>query len=347
MNIRTRRGSALVYVTIGMVVLIGFASLAVDYARVQLVKGELQVAADAAARHAVTGLRTSTANATANAVAAAGQNNANGTAVVLDIKKDIEFGVWDSATRTFNPLQGAWQASATAVRITARRDAQRGTGVGMIFAGVLGVSSLNVTAEAIGAISKDYTFNIPATGCPWLAGMPNGTHISGAGQGVYAPQNSPTPVTSVPIIPGSILNFRNTNGVTGDTATGKSYGLDGDPSRTQIKQASVNGINSTTAPLNSLVGIFLDDNAPNTTPAAAALDFSTTASRDFKTLSPNLKQVFFIGDGLDSSKALQDFVVPTGAKRLYLGVMDENAYWWDNVGSIATTLYDSRTLLVK
>lgn len=342
-----RRGSALVYVTLGMVVLIGFASLAVDYARVQLVKGELQAAADAAARHAVTGLRTDTNTAKANAIAAAQQNTAAGSAVTLDSKDDIEFGVWDSNSRSFNVLNGSWQASATAVRITARCDAKRGSGVNTIFAGLFGISNFNVSAVAIGAISKDYTFTVPATGCPWLAGMPNGTHIAGAGQGVYAPQNSPTPVTSVPIVPGGILNFRNTNGVTGDTATGKSYGLDGDPGRTTIKQVTANGINSTTAPLNALMGIFLDDTAPNTTPAAAALDFSTNASRDFKTLSPKLKQVFFIGDGLDSNKTLQDFVVPTGAKRLYLGVMDENAYWWDNVGNISTTLYDSKTLLVK
>ena len=46
------------------------------------------------------------------------------------------------------------------------------------------------------------------------------------------------------------------------------------------------------------------------------LDFSTAASRDFSTLSPQLKQVFFIGDGLDSSGSLQTFVVPRGSNLL-------------------------------
>jgi hypothetical protein len=146
---------------------------------------------------------------------------------------------------------------------------------------------------------------------------------------------------------GQILNFRNTNGQTGDTATGNTYGLDGDTTRTRIKQTAANGIASTTAPLNGLMGIFLDDRQPDAYAAAAELDYNSTSSRNFKTSSPKLKQVFFIGDGLDSQNRLQDFIVPDGATRLYLGVMDENAYWWDNVGSITTTIFTGKTSLVK
>src|SRR3954464_3731204 len=51
-----RRGMSLIYMAVAVPVLAGFCSLAVDWARVQLVKSELQAAADAAARYAVTGL---------------------------------------------------------------------------------------------------------------------------------------------------------------------------------------------------------------------------------------------------------------------------------------------------
>ena len=47
---RRRSGVTVVYTIILLTALIGLASLAVDYARVQLAKTELQRAADAAAR---------------------------------------------------------------------------------------------------------------------------------------------------------------------------------------------------------------------------------------------------------------------------------------------------------
>ena len=65
------------------------------------------------------------------------------------------------------------------------------------------------------------------------------------------------------------------------------------------------------APINALVGVFLDDNAPNTTATPSQnLDFSTDESRNFTTLKPQLKQLFFIGDGLTDSGVPQNFVAP-------------------------------------
>ena len=58
-----RRGSILIYTIIALTVLMGFCSLAVDWGRVQLFRGELQLAADAAARHAAFGLATGVSTA--------------------------------------------------------------------------------------------------------------------------------------------------------------------------------------------------------------------------------------------------------------------------------------------
>jgi Flp pilus assembly protein TadG len=48
----SRRGSSMLYLVAVMAVLMGFASLAVDYGRVQMVKTQLQIAVDAATRAA-------------------------------------------------------------------------------------------------------------------------------------------------------------------------------------------------------------------------------------------------------------------------------------------------------
>ena len=51
-----------------------------------------------------------------------------------------------------------------------------------------------------------------------------------------------------------------------------------------------------------------------------------------------LKQPFFIGDGVRNDGVTpQSFVVPTGATRLYLGIMD-GQQWSDNSGGYSCTV---------
>src|SRR5207237_1633805 len=103
---RAGRGSALVYVTASLVALMAFASLAVDLGRVYVVRSELQLAADAAARYGAAGLPSGTATAENNAITAAGDNKADGTRVTITAS-DVEFGTWNSGTRTFSVLTGS------------------------------------------------------------------------------------------------------------------------------------------------------------------------------------------------------------------------------------------------
>lgn len=63
-----------------------------------------------------------------------------------------------------------------------------------------------------------------------------------------------------------------------------------------------------------LVGVFLTDAAPSP-PAPRRLDF--TRRERFRTLSPQIAQTFFIGDGTDRSVR-----IPPGATRLFLGFAD-------------------------
>ena len=161
---------------------------------------------------------------------------------------------------------------------------------------------------------------------PWLAGMPAG---STASLGDVAPFQSPLLVSGLPFAPGDVFTFSATGGVA-HGVTFPLQGPDGGPNQMHTTGAE-NGISDINVPLNSLVGVFLGPLQPNLSPAPAALDFGTAGSRDFIALFPLLKQVFFIGDGRTSGNAVQQFIAPAGATRLFLGTMD-GFEWSNNVG---------------
>jgi len=147
----------LAYVAVATVALLAVCSLAVDLGRVRLVKAELQLAADAAARHAVVGLPNGYLTAEDRAVDAADDNKADGTAVVLNRAQDLEYGTWDAYTRAFTPLQGARRDDATAVRVTARRTSARGDAVPLVLARAIGMSTCDATASAVATVApKQY-----------------------------------------------------------------------------------------------------------------------------------------------------------------------------------------------
>jgi Flp pilus assembly protein TadG len=146
---RARPGVAMVYFVVAAFALIGFISLAVDLGRIQLAKCELQAATDSAARYGVGGLATSVASVKSRCLAAAADNKVAGSALVLDQNNDIEFGTWNSTTKTFTVLTGSAQSSATSIRVTGRRAGSRGTAVPLFFAKVLGANSCDLSASCI------------------------------------------------------------------------------------------------------------------------------------------------------------------------------------------------------
>ena len=145
---RGRSGASLAYVVIVLVALLAICSLAVDLGRVRLAKGELQTAADAAARHAATGLAAGLSNETVidRALAAAADNRADRAPVVLE-RTDVELGAWDRTLRQFQ----AGGTPVNAVRVTARRTSARNNAVPLLFATVIGRSTQDVAAGAIAA----------------------------------------------------------------------------------------------------------------------------------------------------------------------------------------------------
>ncbi len=168
------------------------------------------------------------------------------------------------------------------------------------------------------------------TSDPWLAGMPNGATASG---GSTAPANSPILAGSA-VTAGQVFTFS----ATGLAAHGAGLfsGPDGRPgvifSHTGTPS---NGIGGYTGQINALVGVFLNDSQPNTTGTPPALNFSS--NMNFTSLSPQLKQPFFIGDGKTSGNVIQQFVAPAGATRLFLGMFDAYGYS-NNLGSFTVNV---------
>jgi Flp pilus assembly protein TadG len=143
-----RQGAALVYVLILWALLCAFASLAVDWGRVQGAKTSLQNAVDAAARAACYELPNGVTAARNAAVTIAAQNSADGSAVILDPNNDIQFGTWNPATKSFTKLTGSAEAGANTVRVLARRTAANGNAIPMSFSRILGRASCDVNVSS-------------------------------------------------------------------------------------------------------------------------------------------------------------------------------------------------------
>jgi MYXO-CTERM domain-containing protein len=207
------------------------------------------------------------------------------------------------------------------------------------------VRSLLVVAMGLAAMVGAHAAGsllVPGDANPWLAGMPDGTSASGIDS---APDQSPVLVDGM--VAGSTIRFVNVSGAvsyTGECPALSCYGPDGDVNASEWGYdtretfgygAGENGLAVVRAPITSLLGVFVGAEQPDQSPTPPLLDFQSSAiGLDFVTLSPGLKQVFFIGDGLTSGGLQQSFIVPDGATRLYLGTMDGFG-WTGNNGAFA------------
>jgi hypothetical protein len=146
-----RRGSTLAYLTISLPPLFGFASLAVDFGRVQVCKTELRRATDAAALYAASGISDGTA--ATKAMQSAGDNTVNGTSLVLRTS-DVTIGNWSNGTFTANGTP------SNAVRITSGCTAARGNAIPLMFAQILGrpTCDINDSVVAYASVSTGYGF---------------------------------------------------------------------------------------------------------------------------------------------------------------------------------------------
>jgi hypothetical protein len=190
---------------------------------------------------------------------------------------------------------------------------------------------------AVGACSKHAanapsadTLRVPGTANVYLAGQPDGSKCC---SGDSAPAQSPVKA-KVALAAGKTLTFSVTGGVL--HMPGKP---DATPDGSEVASSpATNGISAATLPFNALVGVFTGATAQATPPAN--IDFTKPdPGTSFTKLSPQLGQVFFIGDGLTGKGTgqAQEFVVPEGATALYLGASDSYG-WANNVGELSVTI---------
>ena len=194
------------------------------------------------------------------------------------------------------------------------------------------VVTLLATISQSNAVLAGLIVTVPGHANPFLAGLPDGAT---AQVGDRAPQQSPIEVSGILFSPGDVLHFSAAGAVSYNSNI-----FNGPDGGFVFSRGAENGIAGYTIPVNALVGVFLGPTRPDLTAAPVALDFGTGTSRDFLTLSPLLKQPFFIGDGVTSSSVTQGFVVPTGASRFYLGTTD-GVEWSNNSGSFSVEITNS------
>lgn len=134
----------MVFVAIIMVALMGMAALSIDIGNVLHTRTKLQSTADATALAAVTQVP-SLINVRAEAHQYAQVNEYGDGSVLVD--NDVVMGNWNTGTRQFTPNG----APANAVHVTVRRTQSNNNPVATWFARVIGISTVDVAADAIAA----------------------------------------------------------------------------------------------------------------------------------------------------------------------------------------------------
>lgn len=189
--------------------------------------------------------------------------------------------------------------------------------------------SMLAAAAALGLAGPAFAgVFVPGDANPNLAGQPAGAHCcGGGGPEDVAPAQSPVLAASG-FGAHTVFTFSATGladgAGTGPTGPDGAYIFDMADYGLGIAPASQVGV-------LGLVGVFLDSSIPTGGGEPGGLSFS--GGLNFASLSPGLNQIFWIGDGLTGtgSGALQSFISPTGATRLFLGTID-GFQWSNNTG---------------
>jgi Flp pilus assembly protein TadG len=165
---RQEKGVTSVTVALLGTILVAISAFAIDIGHALVTQNELQNASDAAALAAARQLgvnylalpmveqqdleRALTGNEQsqilAQATAAAFANKASDVSNLSLSNGDVEFGMWDFNVRVFT----ATVVRPNAVRVTARRDGTQNGPISTFFAGIVGVSTMNVATTSIAAL---------------------------------------------------------------------------------------------------------------------------------------------------------------------------------------------------
>jgi hypothetical protein len=157
--------------------------------------------------------------------------------------------------------------------------------------------------------------------------MPAGTKV---GDGDRAPQQSPV-LVDLSFVDAVAVTFAVSGGMEHNAGCPPFCDQPDGADLTRHMDGAENGISNIVAPYDSLLGVFLDDDRPHRSRAPRTLDFDAIGMK-FLSLSPQLRQLFFIGSGKTKAGVARRYLVPKGATRLFLGTMDFRE-WNNNTGS--------------
>ncbi len=201
----------------------------------------------------------------------------------------------------------------------------------VIFGGPSLPSTIDLLRPFGPSIGSSIVVNVSGEDNPFLAGAPDGTTALTDS----APAQSPTlALTGFDIT--KPLTFSAIGGFSLSGGT-PAVSADGSPGNVAMNPGTLGISGPSGIRWNGLVGVFLDDSVPSGT-APAPLN----SGIDFTTLSPGLRQIFWIGDGLTGTGTgeVQQFFAPPGATRLFLGASDGFG-WALNTGVSQVTINPS------
>ena len=163
---KNRQGTVVPLIAVMLPLFIALIAFAVDYGVIVISRHELQNAADAAS---IATLQTLLANHDEADLAAYTTLTANlfhGKPIVFDMQLDVHYGTWDSETRQFTQIDRTQTVASTgdtsgstipsgasAVRVRLTRSVERGNGVKLFFAQLLGTTFVDINVEAVSASS--------------------------------------------------------------------------------------------------------------------------------------------------------------------------------------------------
>ena len=148
-----QRGNIAILFALCLPVLLGCAALAVDLARLNLTKVELQNAADAAALAGAKSLSVSSTVATATALQVAQSNFANASQIQVAV---IQTGYWDLTTKSFSTPGTPGTGKVPAIMVTVPISSTQNNGpLKLFFAPILGIANIsNIQASSIAILNN-------------------------------------------------------------------------------------------------------------------------------------------------------------------------------------------------
>ena len=177
--------SVMPMIIFGVLAMVGFGVLAVDFANGFSAQRRLQAGADAAALAAARQMPDSATARTA-ALAYAEKNLPASTFGAVLRPQDIVTGNWNTDSRIFTPAG----SPANATQVTLRRSAENGNGVLSVFGRVFGIDMLDITVSAT-AVAPAPTCAIALAPGGYGLFVNSGSTVTAAGCRVQVNSSSP------------------------------------------------------------------------------------------------------------------------------------------------------------